>query len=271
MLLRLLLSTLLAALANAAAAAEPLARYEGRVIVTGTGEETRTAGMADALVDVLVKVSGDPRLAKDSRVPELAEQANSFVTTYSYRDRMEGIPVHDEQGTRDRPHDLTVEFDAAKVNATLNALGRKPWTERPPLAAFLAVDNGSRTFVLHADEEIGRDLREALAAASDRYGVATVLPDQAALGGDGLSVQELSSASSEGLDALAKMVGGAVPLVGSLIWDDKQLGWVANWRFRRGHDAMHEWHIEGVSFDAALRSGVGGAAQILSGNGAPQR
>ncbi len=115
------------ALAGAAGAAEIVPRlYEATVFVTGQGEETRAPALARALAAVLVKVSGDPRLADDPGVAALAARAPDLVTGYGYRDRMEGIPVHDEQGSRDRPYDLTVAFDAAGVDAALAGLGRAP-------------------------------------------------------------------------------------------------------------------------------------------------
>ena len=45
--------------------------YRAQTIVTGQGEESRAAGFAEALEEVLVKVSGDPRLIGDPRVAEL--------------------------------------------------------------------------------------------------------------------------------------------------------------------------------------------------------
>ena len=45
--------------------------------------------------------------------------AGDYVASFTYRDRLEGIPIHDEQGTYDRPHDLTVNVDPAKIDAAL--------------------------------------------------------------------------------------------------------------------------------------------------------
>src|SRR5688572_5855480 len=100
--------------AGAACAEEALEHYQGRATVTGTREETRAAGFAAAFEEVLAKVSGDARLIGDSRVAVLAGKAAAYVASYTYRDRMEGIPAHDDQGSYDRPHDLTVTFDKGK-------------------------------------------------------------------------------------------------------------------------------------------------------------
>jgi hypothetical protein len=95
--------------------------YQCQTIVTGQGEESRRFGFPVCLEQVLVKVSGDPRLIGDPEVAGLAGQAATFVTDFAFRDRMAGIPVHDEQGTRDRPYDLTGRADQAE-----DAAGRRP-------------------------------------------------------------------------------------------------------------------------------------------------
>ena len=116
--------------------------YQAQTIVTGQGEESRRFGFPVCLEQVLVKVSGDPRLIGDPEVAALAGQAAAFVTDFAFRDRMAGIPVHDEQGTRDRPYDLTVRFDPAKIDAALRSLGREPWSaSRPRVAVFVGVES----------------------------------------------------------------------------------------------------------------------------------
>src|SRR5262252_1596173 len=78
--------------------------YQAQTTVTGQGEANRVVGFAQCLEDVLVKVSGDPRLIGDPAVAEMAGRAGSFVREFRYHDQMSGIPVHDEQGTRDPPY-----------------------------------------------------------------------------------------------------------------------------------------------------------------------
>ena len=53
---------------------------------------------------------------------------------------MADIPLHDEQGTYDRPHKLTVTFDPLKIDALLAEFGDKPWRgERPVVVPVLLV------------------------------------------------------------------------------------------------------------------------------------
>src|SRR5712664_3526515 len=89
------LVTFLILVCGAATAANVDDLYQGQTIVTGEREETRGPGFAECLEDVLVKVSGDPRLIGDPRVAEMAKQASIMVGEFRYHDRMAGIPHHD--------------------------------------------------------------------------------------------------------------------------------------------------------------------------------
>jgi hypothetical protein len=262
---------LLVAFASEAGGTDLDQLYQTQTIVTGQGEENRVGGFATALEAVLVKVSGDPRLIGDPRVEALAREAGSSVESFRYRDRMEGIPVHDEQGTRDRPYDLFVSFDRGKIDAMPRSLGRERWpVPRPRVAVFLGVENGPTRYMLASDGKRGQDQREALAAAAEGLGMPLAMPSEVALAKAGLGLEDVAAADAAGLEAAAGKVGGDVALAGSLVWSDRALGWVADWRLASGGDGTFGWRISGVSFDDAFRNGMRGAAQILSGHGEPR-
>jgi hypothetical protein len=255
--------------AAAYAAGAPGELYQAKPIVTGTGEKNRKLGFALAFKDVLVKVSGDPRLLNDPRVEELSKDAGSLVEKFTYRDRMEGIPIHDEQGSHDRPHDLTTIFVPEKIDTVLASLGSKPWAEpRPTVTLLLGVKNGDRTFVLSSDGERGVDMRDSLAQASVKVAIPATLPDNATLASAGLTVQALPNVDPSILREIVKVSGGEHALVGSLVWSDKELGWIADWRIDFSGQT-YRWQVRGVSFDDAFRNAIRGTAQVLSGNGNP--
>jgi len=265
-----LIAMLAALLGGAAAdAAEVVNLYRAKAIVTGQTEKNRPAGFAQCLTDVLVKASGDPRLLDDPRVAAMAKDAAAYISEFSYRDRMEGIPVHDEQGTRDRPYDLTCDFYPDKVNAALQNLGRTLWSpSRPRLAVFLAVRNGPSTYVLTDDGKRGPGQRESFLAASWKLGVPVDLPKQAELAAAGLGFDTLAAMDLASLDAAAKTSGADQALAGSMEFSDAAHGWIAEWRLA-AQGREHRWGVRGVNFDEVFRVGLRGAAQILSGNGAP--
>ena len=260
---------LLLSVAGAPAAdAEKL--YTAVAIVTGTGEENRQIGFRLAMEDVIVRVSGDHGLVASGVAKGMIERASDYVDSFSYRDRLEGIPIHDEQGTYDRPHDLTVNFDPDKIDAELTSLGRQPWlAERPHLAVVLGVRNATLDFVLSGDGEQGFYMRDSLKAASDKIAVPIALPSIAAIAEAGLTSDVLGAFDAASLDARAGAFGGDRVLAGTLLWSDEALGWIASWRLYYDGEE-HFWDERGISFDEAFRQALRGAAKILSGNGTPE-
>ncbi len=255
----------LALLGGAAAASGDL--YRAQAIVTGEGEAERARGFALCLEQVLEKVSGDPSLAADPALAAMKADAARFVTGFDYHDRMAGIPVHDEQGTRERPFDLTVAFDPAKIDAALRSLGRSPWPEpRPRLAVLLGVRDATAAYVLTQDGERGLGQRLSLAQTAQRRGIALALPSEAALAQGRVTFGALAEAPSARLDALARASGGDVALAGTLVWTEAALGWTARWRLT-WQGSEHRWSIRGVSFDDAFRDAIDHAVAVLSGHG----
>jgi len=242
-----------------AAAVEVRALYEAKARVSGQVEATRVQGFASSLEAVLIKVSGDPRVVTEARVRKELRNAARLIQDFSYRDLLAHLPVHDEQGTRDRPYELTVRFAPEKIDALLRDVGRKPWgASRPRVLVVLEVETGATRYVLARDGDRGRDQRESLAVAAERFGVPIALPDQATAGDLALTA----------VDQAAKAQEADVVLRGRLVWSDKALGWTAAWRLH-AKDKSHRWQIRGVNFDAAFRNAMSGALQILSGHGAP--
>jgi len=262
------LAALVMLIFGAATAAEIDDLYQGQTIVTGEREETRGPGFAECLEDVLVKVSGDPRLIGDPRVAEMAKQAGIIVGEFRYHDRMAGIRHHDEQGTRDRPYDLIVRFEKAKIDAALRSLGRAPWTaSRPRIVVFLGMRNLLASYMLAEDGDRALE-HEALVAAAARRGVPLMLPSRAALEQAGVSFESLPAADLARLDAAAQAMGGDRALVGRMAWSDEAMSWVADWRLRSAGET-EQWQVRSLTFDDGFRKALGGAAQILSGNGPP--
>jgi hypothetical protein len=226
--------------------------YVVQTIVTGQGEANRLKGFVPCLEDALVKVSGDARLIGDTRLAPLKAKAADYVASFRYHDRMSGMPVHDEQGTRDRPYDLIVTFDKPKIDDALRTLALAPWSAaRPPVTVVLTVQYGSNAYLLASDSERGFEQRLSLAAASEKRGVPIVLPTAAAL---------TAKKTAKDADDV---------LIGRISWIDAPPGWDTDWRLVH-QGITHHWSGRRASFDEAFRDALAGVAQILSGHGEPK-
>ncbi len=248
-------------LARTAAAGETDVLYMSKTIVTGQGEKNRQAGFRDCLDRVLLRVSGDQSLTSRPEMAALLDGAGSFVQSFSYRDRLAGRPVHDEQGTYDRPHDLTCRYDPEVIDGLLADLGSRPWrSPRPSLAILLEVQREGKTFHVSRDSPRDGAMRESFALGAAPLAMSVIFPSAD-------DAEKWTLASSD-LGEVARMAGGDRPLIGKLVWNDAALGWIASWRISDGTEE-HTWMVQGVNFDEAFRVAIRGAAQILSGNGAP--
>ena len=251
---------------------ETAALYRSVTVVTGTRIETRLPGFAETLVDVLVKVTGDHTIRNERRLAAAAKSAQDLVLRFSYRDRLAGKPVHDEQGTHDRPHFLTVDFDPAKVNALAVKLGRKPWPlprPRPRVLLLVAVENIKNSFVLTRDGTIDRsdDMRFAVAAAAAKAALPpVVLPTAAAIAARGWTVKTLDAVKPADAEALAR---ADAAVAAHIVFSETALGWIVRWRMTYG-GKTYRWATRGVNFDAAFRHALAGAAQVMAGRGQPK-
>ena len=243
--------------------------YTTRAVVTGKDERNRPLGFRLCFEDVLVKVSGDASIVSDRRFDNLASSAGQYVSTFSYRDRLEGKPVHDEQGTYDRPHFLTCHFDPQKIDGVLKALGRKPWLRhRPRLVMLVTVHGRTNSGILSGDGAFDPDMSEALANAAQRYGLTVSLPSVATLQSNQIRVDTATITSGDRLLRITEMSDSELPLVGDLRWSDAALGWVATWSLDAS-GRRYRWSVRGVNYDEAFRNAVRGAAGVLSGSRKP--
>lgn len=247
----------------------PNTLYQSRTVITGQDPERRGPGLIVCFKLVLVKVSGDRRLLDNPATDLGADQIQPLIAGLTLHDQKAGRPVHDEQGTRDRPYDLTVTFKRDAIDDVLRRLGHKPWTgPRPTLLAVVAVKRGGASFVLSRDGGHGPGMDEALANAADRFGLRVLLPTQADLRAAAVTSGTKDHATPAALRRLARKTGADVAMTGLLRWSDAALGWIVDWRLTDA-GKIATWSAQGINFDEAFRIGVGGAARILSGNGAP--
>jgi hypothetical protein len=244
--------------------------YRTSVIVTGQGKTNRELGFKECFDRIVARVTGDPRLSSRAETEPFREDAGRLVASFSYRDRMGGIPIHDEQGTYDRPHDLTCVFDPATLDPVLKQLGSRPWiSQRLPISVFLLVERGTDRTVLLEGTSKGADMRESFAAAARTMAMEVRFPAKGEL--DIETWRLLAEPDSQrAARSTNRYVTGTASLIGRLVWSEDDLGWVVAWTLPYD-DQYYRWQVRGINFDEAFRVAVRGVAQILSGNGEPEQ
>ncbi|MGH7124378.1 MAG: DUF2066 domain-containing protein, partial [Stellaceae bacterium] len=236
--------------------------YKSTVIVTGFDMRSRPSGFARALHETLVKLSGEPRLDNDPRVNDLAARADKLVASFDYVDQMAGIPIHDEQGTYDRPYYLTVVFDRAKIDQALADLGEKPWFGvRPVIVPVFDVDRLTKSYLLSSENPAAADQAEAFADVAADLDLHVHVPTEAELKAWGVTHGQFPA-------PIAASTPEQAIVAGTLAFKEDLPGWVGTWRFK-WRDAEYDWEISGVNFDSAFRNAIRGVLRIVSGHDGP--
>lgn len=248
--------------AGRAAGVEVSGLYDAETIVTGRGEAERQRGFGIGLSEVIAKLSGDAESGQSAAVRRLLSRAGDFVERYEYEDRMKGIPIHDEQGTRDRPFYLRMSFDRSAVDRALKTLGLPRWSsDRPRLMVWLGIQDSVRSYVLDSETEFGFGQREVLKSVSRQRGVPLVMPS----GGrpeNPIAYSDIARGDVPRLRHAANLYAADAILFGTLVMD-KNGYWTASWALDwKNRQARHR--LDGVTFDVALRAAIEQAAKTFS-------
>src|SRR5260370_6599672 len=203
----------------------------------------RPSGFARALREVFVKLSGETRLDLDPRVGELSIHADQLVTKFDYVDQMAGIKVHDDQGTYDRPYNLTVVFDPGKIDAALADLGEHPWLgERPVIVPVLAVERVTKSYLLSAENPAGADQAASFTEVAREFNLTVHIPTEVELTAWGVTLGQFPSPN-------AALAPDQAIVAGMLEFHEELPGWVGKWHLH-WHDADYAWEISGVNLDS---------------------
>lgn len=144
--------------------------YTGSVTVANQGAGERARALPLALRQVLVKVSGDARIAADPSVADELGQAGAIMLQTTYRqDVLTGAT-----GVQSIATTLLAQFDRSGVDAILRKAGRPIWTsERPGVLAWLVIESGAARQVATAAQSAALG---ALFRQAEQRGFDIVLP-----------------------------------------------------------------------------------------------
>lgn len=226
--------------------------YSATVIVTGRDNlAERSRGIRAALPLVLTKVGADRSLGPKAVAEGLVESAQPLVVGLDYRDRKEGIPISDEQGTRERSFELTVHFDSVRIDAEIRALGGVPWTrERPTVGVALVVRDTLSEYLLVRGSERGFAQRMAFDEQAQALGLPIRLPEMAPAGADPQAARAAAAAS------MPVLLEGMMEMTPAGYWNTE-------WHFRTD-GADERFALAGTTFDTAIADALGRSAKALA-------
>ncbi len=238
---------------------EAASLYSASVPVANRSAAERARALPLALQQVLVKVSGDARLADRRDVRELEGRASEILVQSDFR---EEVSITGNAGGSTLT--MVAEFDPASVDTLLRQLGRPVWkAERPRLLVWLVIESGSARQVASANQSaaLGALLRQA-----EQRGFEVLLPtwdytDQGRAPIESLWLGDLSSVRA----ASARYGTEAAVLARIRRTAD---GWNSRYTLidlRRPQGKGDEWLAIHANASAALADAVDGSANRLAG------
>jgi len=140
--------------------------YEVEVPVADQAAANRPGAMAEALRQVVVKVSGSSGAVGNPALAGALKAPAPYVQQYSYRN-------NDAQGAK-QPLLMVVSFDQKRIDQLLLSGGLSIWSTRPLTIVWLAVEQGSQQLLVGAGDR--GLLKGVLLNAAQRRGLPLRLP-----------------------------------------------------------------------------------------------
>ncbi len=241
--------------------ADPPDIYQAAVRVQGQGMDQRNDGVARALDQVLVKVTGSRAAASRGEAAALRAQAPSLVQQYRY----ENLPQAADGADAAADRMLVVRFDPVALNQAVRDQGLPVWGGvRPSVLLWLGLDEGGqrRFYQAETDGELTAALDQV--AAQRGMGFLTPLLDLEDL--TRLQASDLWGGFDERLRDASERYGPDLVLAGRLT--ARRGAWQGDWRLLQ-RERVEEWQSRGAGAAAALEAGLDEAVERLASRFAP--
>lgn len=244
--LLLLILTLSLSMAPLRVLALQMPIYEGDVALD-TGEDQNSEGaLRRALVQVLVRVSGDRSVSADATLESIVADARRIALTINTRTANDGSPR------------LVANFDPGPVHDLLAALGRPVWhSDRPVVLIWLAIDDGTQKQIANNNQVAALG---AITGTAQLRGIPTMLPRMDGVDQNRINPVTLWGAPPQTVIAAGQRYGVNTMLVIRLT---RGTPWRARFSLIDGR-SVEEWELSAPESNTLLAAAIDGASDRLA-------
>lgn len=234
-------------------ATAPAATVDGltvaRIAVADQGQAEHQRALREALLQVVVKLSGDSGVVTSPPIRQALGQPLRYVSQFGY----EVHPGGDGQ-------DLRVEFDGASLEALLVNNGLPLWSpERPTTVMWLALEDHAGRQLIGSDSD--PQWQALLAALTQQRGLPYVLPlldlEDSAL----ISAAEVWGEFRDAIEQASRRYAVETILVGRM--SQVASAWRGHWMLIGEDGRSDSWDSEAADQAGALAGGINGLADRL--------
>ncbi len=221
-----------------AAAPAAVDLFQARVPLADQTEAARTAAVQSAFATVLVRITGDARIAESPDTRALLDQSAAFMQGSSYEQDGETLL-------------LRASFDGPKLTAALQNAGLPFWSARRPSHLVWIGLDGDTPAILDGNEA---ETLAPLRAAAEARGVPLLFPRGDAADLDAVKPADIFVGVADGLLKASRRYNPDQILA---VWlSERAPRWNANWSLLNAKGISQQWQSNGGSPGAALADGV---------------
>lgn len=215
---RILFSTFLLLFCFSSTAVEVTDLYQDILKVNDKARDTRLEASRQALLNVLIKVSGDKNADQNKLAQQRTKDISDYILKFEYDERANG------------QLDLVVKFEARKINELIKELNLPLWgVQRPLVAIWLGIeDNWRRELVT---QESYPQLEQLIYDKARRRGLPVVVPlldleDRQVVG-----VPEIWGNFSEPVEEASKRYSAERSITAKMFQQQGGENWILDWSF----------------------------------------
>ena len=223
--------------------------FNATVAIKDRSPAERSRASAAALTQVLIKLTGNRRIASDGRASALQGRASTLLLQYAYDNAPDGSLT------------LNAHFDEQVLSRELEERGIVAWSkQRPDTVVFVIADDAQGRQLVGGDAP-GK-LGEVLKRKADARALPLLLPLLDIEETSQLNVAHDWQTLSNSAVALATRYAAAAVLVGYLHQGEGQT-WDVRWRLDVDGETS-EWTQQAVQDDASMEEGIDALGDALA-------
>ncbi|KAA8601304.1 hypothetical protein F0Z19_1031 [Vibrio cyclitrophicus] len=215
---RLLISAISFIFCFSVSAVEVTDLYQDILKVDDKSQDTRLAASRKALLNVLVKVSGDESADQNKLAQQRTKNISDYMLKFEYDEKANG------------QLNLVVKFEARKINELIKELNLPLWgVQRPLVAIWLGIeDNWRRELVT---QESYPQLEQLIYDKAGRRGLPVVVPlldlqDRRLVG-----IPEVWGNFSEPVEEASRRYSAERSITARMYQEPDSETWILDWRF----------------------------------------
>jgi hypothetical protein len=227
--------------------------YTAEVSVSSQNAAERHGATVRALVQVVVRLTGNPLASGNPVIRRSSAGVDALVTSSEFRQDEQtvgGVPVFRTL--------LTVTFDPESVDALIAGAGLKFWTaERPKPILWLAIDDGRGARLVTGQQT---NVVKPLAMHGLERGMRFLLP--AGTAAEKAAVPAILALNAAAMQPLTERYHDDAQLLGKVYRQPP--GWAADWLLTQGGVELARWSFADSDPQRVIASGVDEGANAIA-------